>query len=131
MLPSVQYTALRSLYGGVASGTVVTLELPVRYAGMPVAKKTYGSTRVSMAGSRERYHERTERIYSITTKPIPEDLAARLRMFLDSVDESEAFQFSPNTSAFAAAYLDDLDYSEQLEQARDSLRIFSFSIVVP
>lgn len=129
-MPTVRYTALRSLYGA-GSGDTVVLELPAKYAGMTVSKKTYGTTRVSMSGARERYHERAERVYSITTKPMPEDLYRKLRMFLDSVERSEAFSFSPDASAFATAYLDTLDYDESLHPDLDKLRTTSFAIVVP
>lgn len=129
-MPSVRFTALRSLYGASASESVV-LDLPVRYAGMSISKKVMGTTRVSMAGLRERYHERVERIYTISTKPMAEPIYKRLRMFLDSVERSESFLFSPDTSAYATAYLSDLDYDEALDESLDSLRRVGFAIVVP
>lgn len=129
-MPTVQYTALRSLYG-VSSGVTVTYELPIRYAGMTPSKKNFGTTRVSMAGRRERYHERTERSYAMTTKPLTEPQYKQLKMFLDSCDREESFLFSPDASAFSTAYLATLDYDELLAPERDSMRSYNFSIDVP
>lgn len=127
---TVRYTALRSLYG-VALGATVIYDLPVKYAGLTVSKKAFGTTRISMARLRERYHEATERVYSITTKPLDAEAAGRLRMFLDSCDREESFLFAPDATAFATAYLDDPNYDEQLHPDRDSLRTFMFAIAVP
>lgn len=128
-MASVRFTATRSLYGASASESV-TFELPIRYAGMTIAKKVMGTTRVSMGGLRERYHERVDRIYTFATKPMAEPLYKRLRMFLDSVEREESFLFSPDTSAYSTAYLADLDYDEALDASLDSLRTVGFSIVV-
>jgi hypothetical protein len=127
--PVVQYTALRSLYG-VTTGTVVDYFIPAAYAGMTRGKRSVGVSRVSLSGLRERYQIRNELSYSITTKPLLESEFRHLRMFLDSVEQSESFLFAPDGyTAFASAYLDTLDYDELRNPISDERLTYSFTIV--
>lgn len=127
-MPSVQYTALRSL-SGVIVGTLVNYNIPTRYAGMLHTKQSVGSTRVSLSGQRERWQVRVEHSYAITTPPLDAAKQVLMRMFLDSVEQGESFLFSPTGGAFATAYLDSLDYDEPRHPSIDTLVTYNLSIV--
>jgi hypothetical protein len=96
---------------------------------MTHSKRAIGSSRESLSGLRERYHIRVEHEYSITTIPLDASKQVLMRMFLDSVERGEQFQFAPYGGAFATAYLSTLDYDEPLHDLRDSLVTYTLSIV--
>ncbi len=95
-MPLVRYNATRSLVTGVASGQEVIYALPARYAGQIRQHAVASTTRVSMSGRRENYHERTEDAWAVSTKPLTAAEADELVMFLDSVEHGEGFDFDPD-----------------------------------
>ena len=131
MSASVQYTALRSLYE-VSSGETVDLDLPARYAGLSRSRRSIKNTRVSLSGARETWFARNETAYTVETIPMSLDQLYSLRMFLDSVDQGEAFLFAPDgQTALATAYLESDEYAESRSIILDIRRTVSFRIVVP
>lgn len=131
MSASVQYTALRSLFDA-ALGSVVTYSLPIRYAGMTRGKRTNGAQRKSLSGIRETYHQATEYTYRMETIPLDAAGLARVRQFLDSVEQGEEFLFAADGgTAFSAAYLEGWDYDEIRSPDRDDLISVGFSVSVP
>lgn len=135
-MPVVRFTATRSLIGGVSLNDTVTYDVPARYAGMPRTKQVVKTTRVSMGGRRETYVDRKEVSYDIATKPLTATQRNALVMFLDSVENGEAFEFAPNNSAgdspisWEDAEVDGEGYTENQVPERDDLTTFAFRIVI-
>lgn len=128
-MPTVRYTAQRSLIPGVTAGASRTYVLPVRYAGMSRNRAVFKNTRRSLSGRRETYYESVENSYQVSTKPLTAQQQALLVMFLDSVEQGETFEFAPTDSVFSDAITDG-GYDETREPNRDSLFIYSFRITV-
>lgn len=136
-MPVVRFTATRSLIGGVSLNDTVTYDLPARYAGMVPERRVFASKHVSIARLRETYYEAGERAYSFNTKPLTSTQLDALKMFLDSCEAGEAFEFDPDHSAadggsivWSDAELDAAGYSETPDASRDDLTVLGFSIVI-
>jgi hypothetical protein len=129
-VPSVRFTATRSLIPGVSQGATVVYTLPVRYAGMSRTRSVVKHTRRSLSGRRETYAESTENSYQISTKPLTPTQQPHLVMFLDSVEEGETFGFAPTDEAFSDSILEGAGYEETRQPERDSMFLYSLQITV-
>jgi hypothetical protein len=91
----VRYIARRSLLLTVSVNDQVTLELPVKYAGVMPSRQAIATSRESMAGVRETYYYRGKASYSVALIPVVSGVADAVRMFLDSVEDGQVFSFAP------------------------------------
>lgn len=129
-MPSVRFTATRSLVTGVSLGATVVYTLPVRYAGMSRNRSVMKTTRRSMSGRRETYYESVENQYQISTKPLTQVQKDALVMFLDSVERGETFGFAPSDGSFSDSVLEGSGYDEIRQPERDTMYTFSLRIAV-
>ena len=132
----VRYFARRSLILGVGLGDQITLQLPIKYAGLMPQRMALVNTKESMSGKSESYYYRGKVSYVVNLIPVDSTIAERVRMFLDSVEDGQVFAFAPAgilstpSPAYRNARIDQATYSYGPHAGLQSLTQFSpFTIV--
>jgi len=136
-MPVVRFTATRALIVGVSVNDTVTYDLPVAYAGINRQRTVFATQRRSLSGRRETYYESAEDSYAINTKPLLGDDRLAIKMFLQSVERGEQFEFDPDHAAvdggsinYSDARLTTLGYGEPLNPSRQDAVSYALTIVV-
>jgi hypothetical protein len=132
-LPKVRYTARRSLMAGVSNGQTITLELPVKYAGISREVLPYHVyEKRSMSGIWESYNYPPDIVLGITTIPVDTTKQAQLQQFLDSVMGRYRFEFDETgTNSWVYVTLNGTSYNRVVSESNDSRATYAFSIARP
>lgn len=136
MPQSVQYIIRRSVAAGYTLDAVDSFDLQVKVKDR--GRKAIRDRAISLGGTVFTTYHRAEVSWSVHTTWFKGADADRMRMFLDSVEDGQIFQFDPTHGAGASPHdrrnvvIDSISYSENREQTGTQTNdwfAFSFKLV--
>lgn len=89
------YTAKRELAPGHVANTSYTIPLTLTQEGFEFTGKDLKETPKSLSGVIETLYFGSEKVWSVTLEPVPDEESFLLREFIGSTADGQAFAFDP------------------------------------